>query len=156
MLVVQFFNQLKQVVVHLGLVTLRYLLLLLLVHVHLRSEHRLSISLSLLARRSAHAPTCALKLLQGSLRQHCRHHASIRSLLFDGDYDFTILATFLLKFISSRVVRISWGVRLRVQIGVLLGLVLHFKLSEKCLFEFGLLGRADRLASHLLHIELIE
>jgi len=45
---------------------------------------------------------------------------------------------------------------LGVQIWVLLGLVLHFKLGEKCLFELGLLGRADRLASHLPHIELIE
>lgn len=172
MLIVQLFDQFKEIVIDLGLVTLCDLFLFLPIHMHLSFKHRLAVGCPV-RRRTATSTmvmdgrtpgdTCTLggrHSLQGPLRYLSRHHGPIRCLLLDCDDHLAVpfrlpVDHFWHAFAATFCV--LGCVRGRVEIGVLLGLVLHLELREEGLFELGLLGGADRLAGDLLHVvELVE
>ena len=173
MLIVQLFDQLKEIVIDLGLVTLSDLFLFLPIHMHLRLKHRLAVGCPV--RRRTAASTMVMmdgrtpgdtRTLGGRHSLQCplgylsRHHGPIRCLLLDSDDHLAVpfrlpVDHFWHAFAATFcVLGCVWG---RVEIGVLLRLVLHLELREEGLFELGLLGRADRLARNLLHVvELVE
>jgi len=89
------------------------------------------------------------------------YHRAIRCLLLDRDHDFSIalFPSFRDHLRASLVLFLDFRRRMRwsVQICFSFRLVLHLELGEKCLLEFSLLGRADRLARYLLpFVELVE
>ena len=168
----QLFDQLKEIVIDLGLVTLCDLFLFFPIHMHLSFKHRLAVGCPV--RRRAAATTMVMDgrtpgdtrtlggrhSLQGPLRYLSRHHSPISCLLLDCEDHLAVpfrlpVDHFWHAFAATFcVLGCVWG---RVEIGVLLRLVLHLELREEGLFELGLLGGADRLAGNLLHVvELVE
>lgn len=161
MLVMQFFDQLEQIIIDLRLIPFSYLFLLLSINIHLSLKHGLPVwSAGTGSRTSA-----ALRSRHGveSTLGHCgRDHGSVGGLLLDSYHDFTISLAFLIDHFRHTTMCVSLLFRGRVWRCVqfwifILRLVLHLKLRKESLFKLGLFTGADRLPCDLLHvIELIE
>ena len=115
------------------MIALRDLLLFLSIYLDLGTEHRLFIALALAA---------SLKLLQCSLRNGCRHHGTVRSLLFDSYDNLSVLPVFVIdhfRHATSYLLMNLRGVWWSIEVWIFLGLVLHLELSEERLLKFSLL-----------------